>query len=190
MARINNLSLKKVHKFVGQEGNMYQGNLYLGSKKIGFWSQDGYGGADWYDLEPNISLEKLKTIVDNLNATKREYFDIQNHETGEVKRMTMPYSLDSVMIDLLELNNIEKNYKDFTSDGYDGVLYTHSCYIGYNIPINYSHIEDKSNIGKFIAFILRHKEKDTSQFIKNYRIYLKKEDFDIGQHITLKDITK
>lgn len=44
MANINGLSIKKVRSFVGPEGHIYQGDLYLGKKKIAFWSQDANGG--------------------------------------------------------------------------------------------------------------------------------------------------
>lgn len=33
MANINGLSIKKVRSFVGPEGHVYQGDLYLGKKK-------------------------------------------------------------------------------------------------------------------------------------------------------------
>lgn len=43
MASINGLTVKKLKYFEGKEGAAAQGDLYLGNKKIAFWSQDANG---------------------------------------------------------------------------------------------------------------------------------------------------
>lgn len=38
MSNINRLNLKNVKSWEGMEGTAFQGDLYLGKKKIAFWS--------------------------------------------------------------------------------------------------------------------------------------------------------
>ena len=59
MANIRGISIKAVKHFIGTEGPAYQGNVYIGSKKVAFWSQDGNGGPDWFDMMNGFSKKKL-----------------------------------------------------------------------------------------------------------------------------------
>lgn len=59
MANIRGISIKAVKHFIGTEGPAYQGNIYIGSKKVAFWSQDGNGGPDWFDMMNGFSKKKL-----------------------------------------------------------------------------------------------------------------------------------
>lgn len=59
MANIRGISIKTVKHFIGTEGPAYQGNIYIGSKKVAFWSQDGNGGPDWFDMMNGFSKKKL-----------------------------------------------------------------------------------------------------------------------------------
>lgn len=38
MASINGISLKAMKSFEGVEGTAWQGNVYVGTKKVAFWS--------------------------------------------------------------------------------------------------------------------------------------------------------
>ncbi|MCD8110015.1 MAG: hypothetical protein LUE14_07940 [Clostridiales bacterium] len=63
MAKIRNVSIKALKEFEGTEGSVVQGNLYIGGKKVAFWSQDGDGGVmDRLDMEPDYSGEKLRNL--------------------------------------------------------------------------------------------------------------------------------
>ena len=71
MSNINGLSIKKVRSFVGPEGHVYQGDLYLGKKKIAFWSQDANGGIeDHLTMEPEYSEAKLRKAIIAANSDK------------------------------------------------------------------------------------------------------------------------
>lgn len=59
MASINGISLKAMKSFEGMEGTAWQGNVYVGTKKVAFWSQDGNGGPDWFDMMNGFSKKKL-----------------------------------------------------------------------------------------------------------------------------------
>ena len=51
MASINGVEVKNLKKFVGHEGECEQGNVYLNGKKLGFWSQDSWGGPDMFEFD-------------------------------------------------------------------------------------------------------------------------------------------
>ena len=51
MASIKGIELKNIKTFRGVEYPVnYQGNIYYNGKKLGFWSQDSWGGPDSYDF--------------------------------------------------------------------------------------------------------------------------------------------
>ena len=81
MASIYGLTLKALKKFTGHDGEpCYQGNLYLGTKKIGFWTEDGRGGSGIYRMDPPYREGKLNVRVKELHAKYHpedtEYYDL------------------------------------------------------------------------------------------------------------------
>lgn len=61
MASVNGISLKGLKTFKDHEGmDIFQGNLYIGGKKIGFWSQDAWCGPDIVRLDPKYDERKLE----------------------------------------------------------------------------------------------------------------------------------
>lgn len=64
MAKINGIELKGLKGFMGHEGYCYQGNVYKDGKKLGFWSQDSWGGPDDFDFDESILDEACKNYKD------------------------------------------------------------------------------------------------------------------------------
>ena len=94
MANINGLSIKKVRSFVGPEGHVYQGDLYLGKKKIAFWSQDANGGIeDHLTMEPEYSEAKLRKAIIAANSDKA----IVLHPNGSNNSFTIDYDIEELM---------------------------------------------------------------------------------------------
>jgi len=61
MASYNGISMKAYKTFRDHEGcEIAQANLYIGNKKIGFWSQDAWGGPDIIDLDAKYDIRKLE----------------------------------------------------------------------------------------------------------------------------------
>ena len=55
MAKINGIELKALKSFLDHEGApCMQGNVYYKGKKLGFWSQDSWGGCDIMDFDASI----------------------------------------------------------------------------------------------------------------------------------------
>ena len=77
MASINGLSIKKLKYFQGMDGKMAQGDLYLGNKKIAFWSQDDCI-EDNLDMEPGYSEYRLRQAIIAAHPEKHEEKIAQN----------------------------------------------------------------------------------------------------------------
>lgn len=118
MASINGLTVKKLKYFQGREGTAAQGDLYLGNKKIAFWSQDADGCIeDSLDMEPGYSEWKLRQAIIAAHPEKHEEKIAQNGVP-----YTLDYELESLMADLLSLKETEKAWKRAVKIGYAGLF--------------------------------------------------------------------
>lgn len=118
MASINGLTVKKLKYFEGKEGAAAQGDLYLGNKKIAFWSQDANGCVeDNLDMEPGYSEQKLRQAIIAAHPEKHEEKIAQNGEP-----YTLDYELESLMTDLLSLMVTEKAWEQAIKAGYVGLF--------------------------------------------------------------------
>ena len=63
MASINGVEVKALKGFEGHEGYCFQGNIYKDGKKLGFWSQDSWGGCDRFDFDESILDEACKDFA-------------------------------------------------------------------------------------------------------------------------------
>lgn len=118
MASINGLTVKKIKYFDGREGTAAQGDLYLGNKKIAFWSQDADGCIDdSLDMEPGYSEQKLRQAIIAAHPEKHEEKVAQNG-----RPYVLDYELESLMADLLSLMETEKAWKRAVKAGYAGLF--------------------------------------------------------------------
>ena len=118
MASINGLTVKKIKYFDGREGTAAQGDLYLGNKKIAFWSQDADGCIDDnLDMEPGYSEQKLRQAIIAAHPEKHEEKVAQNG-----RPYVLDYELESLMTDLLSLMETEKAWKRAVKAGYVGLF--------------------------------------------------------------------
>lgn len=68
MAKIKGIELKNIVNFKGHEGeDLIQGNVYYNGKKVGFYSQDSWGGIDNFNLDNELSTNKRNEIEDITN---------------------------------------------------------------------------------------------------------------------------
>lgn len=95
MAKINGFKVKKVKEF-NQKGETYFcGNLCLEGKKIGEWSTNIHGMNNFV-LKKNFSEEKIQKLLE-------EEYPQTKFPNG--------YSLNDLILDLLELKKLQKLYK-------------------------------------------------------------------------------
>lgn len=124
MATINGLCLKKLRTFTGHEGERcYQGDLYLGSDKIGFWSQDPRCGTDYLCMEKGYSEAKLQLAIKNHNKDKTV-----TRTAYDGKKYTFYYDAASLLYDWIKLHDAEKAFKNSLKNGYAGIIQIESDY--------------------------------------------------------------
>lgn len=125
MASIKGIEVKNLKSFRGVEyPTNYQGNVFYNGKKMGFWSQDSWGGPDRYEFDSR-----------ELDAVAKEYY-------GE----DSIYDLDCLMGELLELVDYEKNFKKAVKEGYTALVVITNGYLETQIKI--PQLTDKDAIRK------------------------------------------
>lgn len=119
MANIRGISIKTVKHFIGTEGPAYQGNIYIGSKKVAFWSQDGNGGPDWFDMMNGFSKKKLveamKPYVD------QKSIELKIIEESFMYRMIQTNMGEMPLQDYLDIRALEcgfDSYKELEEAGF------------------------------------------------------------------------
>ena len=173
MASINGISLKAMKSFEGMEGTAWQGNVYVGTKKVAFWSQDGNGGTDRFDMMNDFSKKKL---VESM----KPYVD--------QKSIKLKIIDESFMYNLLWLNQTEKEFKKALKKGYKAMLEVTD---GFHVT-NYLYPDVPNCTAE--ALFMRIKDDIKDKFFKNeeisYHLYKGLEDFCIGGQLRPEDIQK
>lgn len=190
MASINGISLKNVKKFRGHEGEpLYQGNLYLNNKKIGFWSQDSWGGPD------NVALDKYYDELSLDNAVHKLNTDKDYHGGTEDKPFVLEYNLERLMGDYMPLYEDEQVYKSAVKKGYAGVMVASDGYqqVVWSLPREYTEMSNDELFALMADGIKQAKDgfMAENKFIEHtVKVYRSPEDFVIGEPIKFKDIVK
>lgn len=97
MATINGLKVKKLKTFFGHEGEICdKGKLYLEGVKIASWKNSAKG-PNTYEFEPGYSEVRLRELIQVMYPCA---------EGG------IPYDLDLLIADLVELKLSEKTHKN------------------------------------------------------------------------------
>lgn len=191
MASINGITVKAIKNFYGHEGEpLHQGNIYLGNKKIGFWSQDSWGGPDSIHLDEPYRTRMLAERVRELNRDKEEVF-----ERNDGSKYTIDYSLDIMFGDLMVLKDDEDTFKKAIKDGFAGVLLVTDGHhvFGWRLNKEMVVLPKEVIMSRFSKSIsdgkVKHKFYKEDSFIKHeVKIYRSLDDFNIGTKIKLEEI--
>ena len=191
MASINGITVKAIKQFRGREGEpLYQGNVYLGNKKIGWWSQDSHGGCDNIYLDAPYKVRELEYKVKELNRDKAK-----TYERSDGSKYTIDYSLDIMFGDLMTMHEDEKEFKDAVKHGYAGVMLVTDGYhvFGWNLSKETLAHSNDSILKGFAKAIEDGKKKNgffkEDRFYKHQvKIYRSLDDFKIGKTIAIEDI--
>lgn len=120
MASINGIELKGVKEFKGHEfEDLVQGNIYYKGKKVGWYSQDSWGGCDHIDLNYTLPKELLKEIKDILDNYESETLfkgisDLYDKKYNVKFEHKIFKGGEFLFGDLIQLNDFEKKYKKFS----------------------------------------------------------------------------
>lgn len=166
MASINGVSLKGIKTFRGHEGErLTQGNIYIDDKKVGFWSQDAWGGPDSYEADnPEIKLyEMIRERADRFKEGYPEngsYRDLENEP-------------DVFMGHLVNLTSDEKTWKKYRKQGYPYLVVVTN-----NWKVIMSAFKNKVNADMFGA---EQAETETQQGKRKFKyyVYSNQEDFNV-----------
>ena len=178
MAKIYGVELKAVKRFVGHEGYCYQGNVYKDGKKVGFWSQDSWGGPDEYDFNTEILnevIEKMKTS----SYYRKHFVEPENKRINiPVDRLYEFLDTDTLMNDLIILKDDESTYKKYAKQGYPITVIISD---GYHVcTVAFAENTGEDYITKKIESI-KNREMKKGTFYKNAhietKIYRSLEDF-------------
>ena len=136
MARINGVELKAVKKYTGHEGVCAQGNVYYKGKKLGFWSQDSWGGPDEFDFDKSV----LDKAAQDYQAGFPDTYKYKDYCSCK----------DVFLYDILKLRDIECDLNKGFRKGYKTAIYVTD---GYHISWIFCLKDDKDE-----ELIRSHKE--------------------------------
>lgn len=122
MASINGVTIKNIKKFRGHEyDEVLQGNVYLNNKKLGFWSQDDWGGSDTYYFDTS----SLKSALGNYkNGFSKDYRYFKLMDDPEI-----------FFGDLAKLILLESSFKPYFKKGYKAIVAVMNSYDMCWLPI-------------------------------------------------------
>lgn len=175
--------------FQGKEGTAAQGDLYLGKKKIAFWSQDANGCIeDSLDMELGYSEHRLRQAIIAAHPEKHEEKIAMNG-----KSYTVDYELESLMADLLGLMESEKAWKRAVKAGYAGLFeMTDGFHVSqWKLPED---LRDKARTAEDAKALISKKSLDQAKanMFENWKIQEKifwnKEDFEVGQSLRIEEL--
>ena len=121
MAKIKGIELRNIRDFRGHEGEpLTQGDVYYKGKKVGFYSQDSWGGPDILNLDYDLDKDLAKEINDifhnynggilfkNLDDLYAKQYHCENLFKIEQK------GYEYLFMDLLQLIEFEDLYKEYS----------------------------------------------------------------------------
>jgi hypothetical protein len=116
MAKLKGFELKNITNFRGHEGEpLMQGNVYYKNKKVGFWSQDSWGGPDNFTLDYGLDKE----LRDKINKILFEYVGGKIFRKLDELTYGKDFKLEQkgyefFFCDLIQLKNHEDTYKKYS----------------------------------------------------------------------------
>ena len=124
VASINGVSLKNLKYYVGHEGGCLQGDVYLDGKKLGFWSQDSWGGPDMFEFDETPIVERAKEYyaahpeVDELKLYDTELKDVDFNNLPRRSVDKMIEIASCLVNEVAKLTELLKYYKKGVKQGY------------------------------------------------------------------------
>ena len=163
MAKINDFELRGITNFRGHEGEeLIQGNVYYKGKKVGFYSQDAWGGMDIFDIDYKLPLELTQEITKKAKEYKGGVL-FKDIDTLYDKTYNINFKYDKkgyeyLFMDLIQLKEHEDIYKKYVKK-----FKTNCLYIIYENMFNMkiSVLLKKEDIGK-----VKYEYKGLEDFVK------------------------
>ena len=122
MASIYGVTIKNVKEWSGMEGIATQANVYYNNKRVGVWTDDGYGGCGRFDFNTDI----IKPAVEKFfkKWQKEHKGTIYENLYGDDEHMEFSF-YDNFMSEVANLYDMEKEYKKNAKKGYNVIVKWH-----------------------------------------------------------------
>lgn len=135
MASINGIEIKNLKKFRDHEGaQIVQGDIWCDGKKVGFWSQDSWGGPDMFHDCEAVVTERAKLFAEGY-PKEAKYADFQS-DPG------------IFLCHLLMLKEEEKTYNKYFKQGYPTLVCVtdghHCCSRVFKATLTKEHLKSKT----------------------------------------------
>ena len=180
MASINGITVKNLKSFKGHEGEtLYQGTIYKGKDKLGFWSNDYYCGEDSFDFD-------LKLIEDEV-LQARSIFDSSSW-------LANAYDAGLFINDIVNLKILEKEFKKVKKEGFKGLLVSYVLGLGCGCYKPFSALTEitEENMKDLIQESLKSIEGEYSSYERHHAVEFEKNlDIQVGKKedvATMKEI--
>jgi hypothetical protein len=153
MAKIKGIELKKVNDFKGHEGEqLTQGDVYYKGKKVGYYSQDAWGGMDIFNLDYDLDDKTKKEVNDIVNnyiggVLFKKIDDLYDKTYNVTFEKPIQKGYEYFFMDLMQLNEHEKLYKKYNKKFNNDRLY-----IIYNDLFNMSIYSNKNDVNMELKF--------------------------------------
>ena len=133
MAKIYGIELKNIKNFVGHEGLAFQANVYLNGKKVGTFTDDGWGGNGWLEADKD-NRKKITDVIDkyykdNPKIDILKVFQMtpdefrRNRDKGTLPKETETFEpIYTFMWELHELKTTESEWKKGVKKGYKAIV--------------------------------------------------------------------
>lgn len=170
MASINGITVKNLKTFNGHEGEtLYQGNIYKGNKKLGFWSNDYYCGEDSFDFD-------LKLIEDEVLQAKSIFSSDCWLATG--------YDAGLFINDIVNLKILEKEFKKVHKTGLKGLLVSYVLGLGCGCYKAFSDVSEikEDNMKDLVKESLKSIDQEYSYYERHHAVSSEKDlDIQVGK---------
>lgn len=153
MAKIKGIELKSMKDFRGHDGEpLTQGNVYYKGKKVGYYSQDAWGGMDIFNLDYDLDDKVKKEVNDIVNnyiggVLFKKIDDLYDKTYNVTFEKPLQKGYEYFFMDLMQLNEHEKLYKKYNKKFNNDRLY-----IIYNDLFNMSIYSNKNDVNMELKF--------------------------------------
>ena len=175
VASINGIQILKKKEFIMNNSIAYQGSIVADGKKIGFWSQNGGPDKDILQINEKLNIDEINNFIKTEAAEKNEY-----NVTG----------LNSLLNELVQVEEYEKRYKDAIRNGRSGVVIVTDGLNIRSFELKERALKlDNDVIIRTLAKSINKAKKTLNPESENIKhrihIYRNEKDFNIGKSIEL-----
>ena len=165
MASIYGVSIKNLKHFKDHEGcSICQGDIWLNGKKLGFWSQDSWGGCDHFDFDKKLLHDA-----------------VEKYKKSGLCQIEMNGFMDEEILigDLTNIMLLEKDFKSHAKKGFNSLV-SAEFLSGVDGYFSKEKTKEEIEVSKYYReFVEKCNKKSLPEYPVRFHIYTCLEDFNI-----------